>query len=381
MSLARHLQEARMNPHAQFCHNPACSAHGQTGRGNIGIHSKKERRFYCKLCKKPFAATRGTAFYRLQTDPETVALVLTLLSLGCPPQAIVAAFGFDERTVARWLLATGQHCECFHDYWTNEYPVEVQHAQADELWIKAVGRRLWMGMAIAVESRLWLGGVIGAGRDRAFLRALIQIIRRAARHPAILICVDGLAGYVTAVRHVFRRPVYTGKPGRPRLEAEKGVMVGQVIKQYAQGRVVAVTQQLVQGSALALRRVLERTGGGTQINTAFIERLNATFRARLVLLVRRGRALAHTDAALWAGMYLVGCAYNFCSFHESLRLPAPKGAGRKWIERTPAMAAGLTEVRWSMRELLSYPVPPERKEAAPRRRPKAVPAPELALAA
>jgi transposase-like protein len=371
-----------MNPHAQFCHNPACSAHGERGLGNIGIYSRKERRYSCKLCHKPFAATQGTAFYRLQTSAEVVALVLTLLSLGCPPKAVVAAFGFDERTVARWQLAAGQQCERFHEHWTKVHPVEIQHAQADELWVKAVGRRLWMGMAVAVESRLWLGGVIGPTRDRAFLRALIQLIRRAARQPAILVCVDGLAGYVTAVRYVFRRPIHTGQPGRPRMVAEKGVLVGQVIKQYAKGHVVAVRQQIVQGSALALQRVLARTGGGTQINTAFIERLNATFRARLVRLVRRGRALARTQAALEAGMYLVGCAYNFCSFHESLRLPAPEEAGRKWIERTPAMAAGLTPVRWSMRELLSYPVPPERQTAARRQlRPRAVPTRKMALAA
>jgi transposase-like protein len=371
-----------MNPHAQVCHNPDCSASGTRGLGNIAVHSKKERRFYCKLCHKPFAATQGTAFYRLQTEASVVALVLTLLSLGCPPQAIVAAFGFDERTVARWQLAAGQQCERFHEHWTKVHPVEVHHAQADELWIKAVGRRLWMGMAIAVESRLWLGGVIGPGRDRAFLRALVQLIRQAACHPAMLICVDGLAGYATAVRYVFRRPVHTGKPGRPRLVPEEGWLMGQVIKQYAKRRLVAVTQRIVQGSATALQQVLARTGGGTQINTAFIERLNATFRARLVTLVRRGRALARTDAALRAGMYLVGCAYNFCSFHESLRLPALSGAERKWIERTPAMAAGLTPVRWSMLELLSYPVPPERPVVARRRRrPKANPPPELALAA
>jgi len=370
-----------MNPHAQFCHNPDCSASGQRGLGNIGIHSKKERRYYCKLCQKPFAATQGTAFYRLQTSAQVVALVLTRLSLGCPPQAIVGAFGFDERTVARWQLAAGQQCERFHEHWTKVHPVEVEHAQADELWIKAVGRRFWMGMALAVESRLWLGGVLGPERDRAFLRAVVQLIRRAARHPAILVCVDGLAGYVTAVRHVFRHPVHTGKPGRPRLVPEEGVLLGQVVKQYAKRRVVAVTQRVVQGSATAIRQVLERTGGGTQINTAFIERLNATFRARLVRLVRRGRALARTEAALRAGMYLVGCAYNFCSFHESLRLPAPEGAGRKWIERTPAMAAGLTPVRWSMFELLSYPVASEHREVARRRRPRAVPPRELALAA
>jgi transposase-like protein len=370
-----------MNPHAQFCHNPACCASGKTGLGNIVVHSRKEARYRCKLCRQTFAATKGTAFFRLQTSPEVVSLVLALLARGCPPQAIVAAFGFDERTVAHWQLVAGQQCQRFHEHWTSQHPVEVQHAQADELRVKGVGQRLWMGMAIAVPFRLWLGGVIGAERDRSFLRAVVGLIRTAARSPALLICVDGLSGYVNAVRFVFRRPVYTGDPGRPRLEAEPGWTLGQVIKQYARRRVVGVTQQVVEGKATAIRQILLATGGGTQINTAFIERLNATFRACLVMLVRRGRALAHTEARLRAGMYLVGCAYNFCWYHESLRLPVSEEAERKWIERTPAMAAGITSVRWSMRELLGYPVPPERQRAGRRRRPKAAQSREWALAA
>src|SRR5207244_12619467 len=61
------------------------------------------------------------------------------------------------------------------------------------------------------------------------------------------------------------------------------------------------------------------TRGGTQINTAYIERLNATFRAALAPLTRRGRRLAHGTALLTSGMWLVGTAYNFCWTHESLR--------------------------------------------------------------
>jgi len=370
-----------MNPHSQFCHNPACRANGKTGLGNIVVHSRKEARYRCKLCRHTFAATKGTAFFRLQTSPEVVSLVLTLLSLGCPPQAIVAAFGFDERTVAHWQLVAGQQCQRFHEHWTKVHPVDIQHAQADELRVKVVGERLWLGMAIAVPFRLWLGGVIGAERDRPFLRAVIRLIRTATRSPTLLICVDGLQGYVNAVRFVFRRPVYTREPGRPRLEAERGWTLGQVIKQYAQRRVVGVTQRVVEGKATTLRAILEATGGGTQINTAFIERLNATFRACLVTLVRRGRALAHTEARLRAGMYLVGCAYNFCWYHESLRLLAHERAERKWIERTPAMAAGITPVRWSMRELLGYPVPPERRNVVRRRRRKDAQPREWAMAA
>ncbi len=90
-----------MDPTTTFCPNRNCPARGQTGQGNIGIHSRKEQRFICHACQKSFSATTGTVFYRLRTSAETVVLVVTLLAHGCPVQAIVAAFGFDERTVPR----------------------------------------------------------------------------------------------------------------------------------------------------------------------------------------------------------------------------------------------------------------------------------------
>jgi hypothetical protein len=82
-------------------------------------------------------------------------------------------------------------------------------------------------------------------------------------------------------------------------------------------------------------------------------------------------------------MYLVGCAYNFCWEHTSLRLAAAAGAGRKWAKRTPAMAAGLTDHCWSLRELLSYQVPlpvwaPPKRRGRP---PKQTRLPTLAVAA
>lgn len=172
-----------------------------------------------------------------------------------------------------------------------------------------------------------------------------------------MICVDGLASYATAFLRLFRNPVPTGQRGRPRLVIEKGLLLGQVVKRYAQRRVVSVTQRIVRGTPEAIAAVLAATEGGNGINTAYAERLNATFRASLAALVRRGRALAHKEAMLTAGMYLVGCTYNFCCYHDSLRMPADMEAGRKWQERTPAMAAGLTDHRWTMLGLLRYQVP------------------------
>src|SRR5215218_9050911 len=209
-----------MDPQRQFCHNPDCSARGQVGQGNITIHSQKEQRYRCTACGRTFTATMGTPFYRLRTAVDVVTLVLTLLCHGCPLQAIVAAFGFDERTVAQWQARAGERCQEVHRHRVEQGQVELGQVQADELWVKLVGKRLWMAMALAVPSRLWLGGVISPHRDRALITELVQKVRACARSLAILVCVDGLASYVTAFLRVFRDPVRTGRRGRPRLVLE-----------------------------------------------------------------------------------------------------------------------------------------------------------------
>jgi transposase-like protein len=356
-----------MDPQAQFCHNPDCPARGVVGRGNIHIHSRAERRYRCTTCGRTFAATRSTPFYRKQVAHDVITTVLTLLCHGCPTQAIVAAFGLDERTIATWQRQAGQHGQDLHRHLVQRGQVDLQHVQADELWVKMVGRKVWMAMAMAAPSRLWLGGVISARRDLTLITTLVQLVRSCARSPAILVCVDGLASYVTAFVRVFRHPVRTGRSGRPRLEEEPGLLIGQVIKHQEKRRVVGVTRRIIRGTAEAILAVLLRTGTGTGINTAYIERLNATFRGTMTPLVRRGRALARGEGTLTAGMFLVGCAYNICWEHESLRLAAEGGGSRRWQGRTPAMAAGLTDHRWTLHEVLSFQVPLP-AWVAPRRR-------------
>jgi transposase-like protein len=362
-----------MDPQSQFCHNLDCPARGQLGQGNIHVHSRKHHRFKCTACGRTFVATRGTPFYRKRTSHETMTLVLTLLAHGCPLQAIVAAFDLDERTVAAWHLQTGQHAQRLHQHLVQQGQVDLQHVQADELSVKMVGRRVWMALAMAVPSRLWLGGAVSARRDLTLITTVVGMVRRAAKGLKFLVCVDGLASYVTAFARVFRDPVRTGRRGRPRLEATPGLLLGQVIKHHSGRRLVDVTRRAVLGTAEAIAGVLSATGTGTGINTSYIERLNATFRAAMCPLVRRGRAIARGEAVLTGWMDPVGCAYNFCWKHDSLRIAAPAGSRLKWRERTPAMAAGLTDHRWTMHELLSHPIPlppwvvPKRRGRPPKR--------------
>lgn len=150
-------------------------------------------------------------------------------------------------------------------------------------------------------------------------------------------------------------------------------MVAQAVKRYARRRVVGVLRRVVCGTEAEVGERLRTTQGAATavINTAYIERLQATFRSRLVSLVRKTRATARQRATVEAGIWLVGTVYNFCRAHRSLRL-VESGANpeRRWIERTPAQAAGLTDHSWSLYELLSLAVPPATVPKRRGRRPR-----------
>jgi transposase-like protein len=136
-----------------FCPNLACPARGQTGQGNIGIHSRQHQRFICRQCRKTFTITTGTVFYRLRTAAELVVTVVTLLAHGCPLQAIVAAFRLDERTVAAWWARAGQQGQAIQEYLV-EQPHDLGHVQADEIRVKKQGGIVWMALAMMVKTRL-----------------------------------------------------------------------------------------------------------------------------------------------------------------------------------------------------------------------------------
>ena len=339
-----------MNPQEQVCHNRACWVYGRAGVGNIVIHSRRKRRYQCKRCGKTFSATKDTAFYRVHKPHALLVTVVTLLAHGCPVQAIVAAFGLDERTVADWQRRAGAQCARVHGVLVQAGQVELGHVQADEVRVRAVGaagerRAVWMAMALSVVSRLWLGGVVSATRDRHLIAALLTQVRASGAVTALLLCSDGLSSYPRQAARVFRHAVRTGTRGRPALVLPEGILVAQVVKQYAKQRVTAVAHRVARGCRGAVAATLLMTQGTATINTAYIERLNATFRARLAPLARRGRAPVHQCATLSAGMWLVGVVYNCCTPHRSLD------------GQTPAHAAGLTDHCWTMHELLTYRAP------------------------
>lgn len=359
-----------MNLQEQFCPNPACPDRGKVGGNNIIVHSQKEQRCKCKTCGKTFSVRKGTMMYGLKRPAELVILVITLLAYGCPVQAIVMALDVDERTVRDWLRRAGEHCSGVHAHLVEAARLNLEQVQADEIKVKTQRGSVWMAMAMMVSTRLWLGGVVSQKRDLILIGALMDKVRQVALCRPLLIAVDGLSSYVKATRKAFRSPLRTGKGGRPRLIPWPHVAIVQVVKSRTDR---SITRRMVQGCPEMIARLL---GGGT-INTAYIERLNATFRQRMACLARRTRALARTSASLTHGMYLVGCVYNFCTYHHSLRLPLHVAARcnthHRWVQRTPAIAASLTDHLWSVEELLTFKVPlppfvpPKRRGRPPKR--------------
>jgi hypothetical protein len=124
-----------------------------------------------------------------------------------------------------------------------------------------------------------------------------------------------------------------------------------------------VTQRVVYGTWESVRETLHAMG--QRVNTSFIERVNRTLRAHVAALVRRGEHIAKSEAGVARQAVLVQGYYDLCLAHGSLRealsRPIPtKGTGshKKWRQRPPGMAAGITDHVWKMSELFMFRVPP-----------------------
>jgi transposase-like protein len=329
------MEQRPLNPMLVTC--PSCQQ-----SQNIGIHSHQERRYKCHDCGRTFAETKGTMFYGLQYPMWVVLLVVTLLAHGCPVAAIVVAFHLDERTVLLWLHKAGLHAKTLQEQIVCAGHVELGQVQLDELCVTTQLGKVWVATAMSVFSRLFLWGEVSKTRDKALIERVLTHVKRAASSTtqAILFAVDGFAAYPKAILKIFYAKIYTGRPGRPRHIPWPNLHIVQVVKSRSGRKLREVTRKLIYGNLQQVYAIIHQSQVGLgRINTAFIERLNGTFRSRMPSFIRRTRSLAGSVGRLDSEMFWSGVVYNFCTVHETL-------------EGTPAMAAGLTENVWSVSELL-----------------------------
>jgi hypothetical protein len=196
-----------------------------------------------------------------------------------------------------------------------------------------------------------------------------QVVQVLAPGCVPLFLTDGFKEYTTALLAHFGQWVQparrqaTGPLPQPRWMPLPQLLYAQVIKVTRRRRLVRVSHRVVFGALGAIEQVLAACGW--QINTAFVERLNLDIRQHVAAVGRRVATLCKQEAGLRQQLALYHAYHNFCLPHTSLRQPLARpeptngtGSAKQWRPCTPAMAAGLTDHVWTLREVLLFRVPP-----------------------
>jgi hypothetical protein len=210
------------------------------------------------------------------------------------------------------------------------------------------------------ESRLLLAVVPGERTAESCKKAVEEVCRRTGGNPAMLLTSDAYPAYATAIEEVYgvwvqpERKPGPGRPPGPRREMPAGLVYATVRKVREKGHVVEVIRSVVFGMWCLLGVWLRRSKASNTINTAFVERNNATDRHQNGRKRRKTYCFSRSKRMHDAATYFVSYSYNFCWAVRTLRVRE----GEAWRPRTPAMAAGLADHVWSLSEWLTYPAKP-----------------------
>jgi hypothetical protein len=216
----------------------------------------------------------------------------------------------------------------------------------------------WDHVAFDPEHKLVLAVVPGARVTESSDEVVGELKGRLGGQPPELITSDEHAPYETTIETTFSEvvPRVEGKPGRPRLLPRRrpvpGLRYATVRKEREKGRVVAVHRQVVRGRPEDVERVLKASVCSRTINTSFVERQHATDRGRNARKSRRTYRFSKDWRVHEAMTYFTMYRYNFCWPVRTLR---EQGRDGRWQKRTPAMAAGLADHVWSLKEWLRFP--------------------------
>ena len=369
----------RRIPTAGFaCPNRTCpyyritdaQTHALVGDGTHGTHERIQT-FRCQACGTTFTSRRQTPLYRLKTPSSRIAEVLTALAEGLTLAAAVRVFGHSEGTMRTWLTRAGEHSATLHHRWLRH--LTLPHLQLDELRTRLRNRAhvLWLWVAIDPLTKLIPVLQLGTRTQHTAHGVVHELRQRLAPGCLPVVTSDGLNLYFYALTAHFGTWV-TGIGSRAhRWQVAAGLLYGQVKKTYRRRKVVRVRRVMRCGTAANLRAALTKLGLSGRLNTAFVERVNLTIRQGVAALARRTWATAQTAPSLLAQLDWWRGYYHFVRPHASLRVPLAQPVERggrrepqRYRQRTPAMAAGLTRRRWTVRELLLVPLPPVEASAA-----------------
>jgi transposase-like protein/IS1 family transposase len=337
-------------PPTRQCVHCGAPAEQVTYHSRYSTRDGRRTVFRCRLCRRTFCDRFGTAFYDLKTPEEKVQRAVHQVMEGLGYEAVARIEEVHPTTVHRWLdRACAQAVMADHEI---VQQVAVETVEMDELYSFAGTKQVspqstedetgkhWVHCSMARESRLLLA-VLVAPRTLETAKTLVKnTATRVASGCWPLWCTDGWESYVEALLSFFHLVIYylrtrrRGRPRNPRTIAHPRLRYAQVVKHHVGRRLVSVTKRVVFGVAELVPLA--------QVSTSLLERLNGTLRGHVSPMRRKTRAFAKHRTTLELHVQLFKSYYNLCLAHSSLQGQAP------------AQAAGLTDHRFTVRELLTY---------------------------
>src|SRR5262252_5950016 len=377
-----------VDPSMHFCPHSDCDYRGWLGLGNLRANGHPSggpwRQCHCTSCKGYLLETHGPIFHGKQAAVELIVRVLACLAEGLGIRATARVFEVEANTVLHWLVEAAEHLRAFSaSFLCDLHLAQLQldevdavlrdrkaGAISDDEALKRLARSpCWVWTAMAPTSKLLVVVDVGARTLAMAQRVVHQVTQALAPRCVPLLLTDGFKEYRPAILAHFgywiqpERRQDKGPMPKPRWMPLPALRYAQEVKSYRRRRLVGVTHRVVFGTRLAIEQVLARCGW--TIHTAFVERLNLDIRQRVAAIGRRVNTLCQGEAGLRDQLALFQVYQNLVLPHASLRqpltVPEPThgtGSARLWRPCTPAMAAGLTDCVWSLREVLLYRVPP-----------------------
>ena len=261
-------------------------------------------------------------------------------------RATARVTGVAKQTIVDLLVAIGQACSEYQDQAFRNLNCKV--IEADEIWAYCYAKQknvpdeykgtfgygdVWTWTAIDADTKLIPTWLVGE-RSLADCYTFMADLKRRLKPGRIQLTTDGLAAYATVADALWR----------------DNVDFAQLVKIYGSLGSANPEQRYSPGVCTGTDiRIMAGNPDPDRISTSYVERQNLTMRMGMRRFTRLTNAFSKKIENHAHTVSLHFFYYNFCRNHESLRVRKSSGSG--YVQRTPAMAAGITKYQWSLGQL------------------------------
>jgi IS1 family transposase/transposase-like protein len=328
--------------------------------------------FCCPRCGTRYSARRATALWNVRLCDKDYLRVCKALAEGTGIRTTSRILDVDKDTVQRCALSAGMQCQFVESVLMHH--LHLEECQLDEMWSFVCKKQghldpfeqlredlgdIWLHVAFEARLKLFVA-IVPAKRTLDSLRTLTRAVHLKSDNHMPLFTSDEYSGNLDALLWEYgqlARLDRQGLVGRPSESAylvpSAGLRFAVIQKTREKGRIKSVQPKVVFGAKQDIQRTLNDSPCSRAINISFVERSHLHQRLNNRRLTRKtlgfSKKLSMHEAQIW----LSRGYYHFVRPHSSLKIVSNGGGPSK--PRTPAMAAGVTDHIWTMKELLTFP--------------------------